>query len=336
MADGLEGVTEVAEKEGEKQVDVAEDTLKARQEFESQWEKTLADSVASRSDLIEAERAEALAAADKLGADVSAINEYYDNQQKALEEESNAERLALEKKWSDALFELKQDEFEALETERKQALSDAEAFGADMAAIEEFYELKKTELMEEQAAARQAIRAQEFSYAASLAGALSDLLTAAAEDNYAAAVAAKGLAMAQSAINSYLAFTEALTSVPYPLNLVAAGTVLASGLAQQINIATTEIPNAATGGIVLPSNGGTLVNTAENGSPELLLNSGPTGAEIMGQFADQIAARIGSAPSVTQANITLEVDGTAMSKKVVKIVNTGAAGQISAKRAVTK
>lgn len=336
LAAGLETVTEVTEEESKKQKKVAEDTLKARQEFEDQWNQTLADSVASRSELIEAERTEALAAAEKLGADTAAINEYYDNQQKELDEESNAERLALEQEWADALLELKQDEFAKLEAERQKAIEEAEAAGADTAAIEEYYELKKTELLDEQITTRNALRAQEYTYVASLAGALSDLLTAAAEDNYAAAVAAKGLAMAQSAINSYLAFTEALASVPYPYNFIAAGTVLASGLAQQINIATTDIPSAATGGIVLPSNGGTLVNTAENGNPELLLNSGSSGAEVMGQFADQISARIGSAPSVTQANIALTLDGKTIAKKTVEIVNTGAAGQISAKRAVTK
>ena len=67
------------------------------------------------------------------------------------------------------------------------------------------------------------------------------------KESYALAIAAKGIAMAEAAINSYLAFTNALASVPYPFNFVAAGITLAAGLAKQVAIATTPIPKAETG-----------------------------------------------------------------------------------------
>lgn len=61
------------------------------------------------------------------------------------------------------------------------------------------------------------------------------------------AIAMKGLAMAEAAINSYLAFTKALASFPPPLNFIAAGITLAAGLAKQAAIASTPIPSAQTG-----------------------------------------------------------------------------------------
>jgi hypothetical protein len=72
-----------------------------------------------------------------------------------------------------------------------------------------------------------------------------------------AAVAGKMIASAEAAINSMLAFTKALASVPYPYNFIAAGSVLASGLAQQIKIISTPIPSAETGGrFIVPNSTG--------------------------------------------------------------------------------
>jgi hypothetical protein len=77
---------------------------------------------------------------------------------------------------------------------------------------------------------------------------MGQLLALAADQNAGAAILAKGLASAEAAINSYLAFTKTLAEVPYPYNIAAAGGVLAAGLAQQIKIMSTEIPSAETGG----------------------------------------------------------------------------------------
>jgi hypothetical protein len=72
------------------------------------------------------------------------------------------------------------------------------------------------------------------------------LLELAGEKSRGAAEFAKALASAEAAINSYLAFTNAMASVPYPYNFVAAAGVLATGLAQQAKIFSTPIPNAKT------------------------------------------------------------------------------------------
>ena len=68
------------------------------------------------------------------------------------------------------------------------------------------------------------------------------------EKNRKAAVAAKAMAMAEAAIQTYLAASKALASAPPPINFVSMAGVLAAGVAQQISIARTPIPSAETGG----------------------------------------------------------------------------------------
>jgi len=69
----------------------------------------------------------------------------------------------------------------------------------------------------------------------------------AGKESRALAYAMKAVAMAEAAINSYLAFTKALAAFPPPYNFIAAGITLAAGLAKQAAIASTPIPSAQTG-----------------------------------------------------------------------------------------
>jgi hypothetical protein len=86
---------------------------------------------------------------------------------------------------------------------------------------------------------------------------ISELASLGAKQNIDLLIIDKAAASAQAAINSYLAFTSALASVPYPYNFVAASGVLASGLAQQIKIMSTAIPSAETGGrFIVPHSAG--------------------------------------------------------------------------------
>ncbi len=101
----------------------------------------------------------------------------------------------------------------------------------------------------------------------------------------------KAFQAANTVINTATAIVAALTSTPpnVPLSIFAGLT----GAAQLATIAATQPPALQTGGIVLPQSGGRLVNMAENGSPELALNSGASGAPLMKMFAQQIAAEMG-------------------------------------------
>jgi hypothetical protein len=86
---------------------------------------------------------------------------------------------------------------------------------------------------------------------------LGSLLELAGEHNRGFAIASRAMAAAEAAINSYLAFTKALTSGVPPFNYIAAAGVLAAGLAQQIKIISTPIPSAETGGrFVVPNSVG--------------------------------------------------------------------------------
>jgi hypothetical protein len=86
---------------------------------------------------------------------------------------------------------------------------------------------------------------------------IEDLASLASNKSIELLIIEKAAASAQAAINSYLAFTNALATVPYPFNYVAAAGVLASGIAQQIKIMSTAIPSAETGGrFIVPNSVG--------------------------------------------------------------------------------
>jgi len=139
-------------------------------------------------------------------------------------------------------------------------------------------------------AARLAIKQAELSAMAGFFGSMADLAAAAGKDSIAAAVASKGLAVAQAGINSYLAFTRALAELPFPANKIAAVSALASGLAQQIRIMSTPIPSAETGGrFIVPMSGanrvdgvGMMVNPGEE------INVTPRGMADGGQVTQHI------------------------------------------------
>jgi hypothetical protein len=97
----------------------------------------------------------------------------------------------------------------------------------------------------------------------------------------------KAAQFSNAVINTAAAVADALPNIPLSILVGAAGT------AQAVAIAAQQPPNLQTGGIILPEPGGRLVNVAENGSPELALNSGSEGEALLGQFADAISARIG-------------------------------------------
>jgi len=65
-------------------------------------------------------------------------------------------------------------------------------------------------------------------------------------------------------------------------------------------------PKMATGGIILPQSGGVPVVAAENGSPELMLNSGDSGQALLSQFAALISDRIGGGGNIV---LQMVVDG---------------------------
>ena len=142
---------------------------------------------------------------------------------------------------------------------------------------------------------------------------------------YEAAMVQWKLQMAQAVADAaMLALNGFLTKPFIPAGLIAGGVATAQG-ALQIAAVTMAKPKLATGGIVLPQMGGRDVTLAENGYPEMALNSGPSGQELMGMFAQQIVDKMngnrseGRQPIVVQVVVNRKV----LSETVVDDINNG-------------
>lgn len=128
----------------------------------------------------------------------------------------------------------------------------------------------------------------------------------------------KALAILNIAINTASAIVAALVSIPpnVPLSIA----VGATGLIQAAIVAAQPIPSFATGGIVLPSSGGSLINVAENGSPELMLNSGASGQALLQEFANQIVDKMGGGNQVFYLTLP---NGKVLAEAVAPSFNNG-------------
>jgi hypothetical protein len=106
-----------------------------------------------------------------------------------------------------------------------------------------------TKAVNEETKRRIELRKQEFSAAANLAGAMSQLIEAAGQEDRGAAIAAKALSAAEAAINTGLAVTKTIAEYgATPLGIAAAATAAAIGAANITKIVTTPLPSAETGG----------------------------------------------------------------------------------------
>jgi TP901 family phage tail tape measure protein len=225
--------------------------------------------------------------------DLEEAKEEYNEQASAIQGVSNAydEAIAAAKASGDAAT------VASLEAQKAaQQKADAETLAeyqaaVDKAAIEEEYAKEKAQI--------------EYRY---------NLLSWKAE--LAAAIA--------SGANSIL---KTMSAYPYPFNipLVAAQTT-ASGLQiAAISASKPQAPALATGGIILPTNGGVTTVQAENGYGELSLNAGPSGESLLNDFANRIASQISGSSSSNLSNLAiyLEMDSKIVSQGVAKNINNG-------------
>ena len=123
---------------------------------------------------------------------------------------------------------------------------------AERLAIERALQNSIEKLQEDHAAKERALLETRLGAMMDFTGGMGQLFGELGKKNKAAAMAAKGISAVEAGINSYLAFTKALASVPYPYNLVAAAGTLASGLAQQIKIQNTPITAETGGNFIVP------------------------------------------------------------------------------------
>lgn len=167
-----------------------------------------------------------------------------EEREKELERKDLLDSLAAEKELTDrekAEAELAQKQADALKE-----LSDLEGTEAEKQRIQEFYKQQKkdldTKFDKEELARKEALERQKLALTANTLGNLAQLLG----ENSAAG---KTAAIAQAVINSYLGFTEVLSSesiLPQPLatieKIASAGTILASGLQTVKQITSVKTP----------------------------------------------------------------------------------------------
>src|SRR5690606_5420309 len=147
--------------------------LQSIAEFEEAWARKVFEQSATRLELLQRERDEAIRRAEELGADTTAILEYYANEERRILAELEAEReaarereLAAERElqakreqqlqqWEERLFRQTASEIEILEAARDKELQLAEELGIDKTAILEYYENERQKLLERQRAAEE-------------------------------------------------------------------------------------------------------------------------------------------------------------------------------------
>lgn len=140
---------------------------------------------------------------------------------------------------------------------------------------------RSVELAQSQRDFEEEMQEQRLAAAQTFFGGWAALAELGAEKSFALAVAFKALASAEAAINSYLAFTKALASAPWPFNIAAASGVLAAGLAQQIKINATPMPKFAQGGDFITS-GPQAIMVGDNATGRERVSVEPLGAGSSG------------------------------------------------------
>lgn len=121
----------------------------------------------------------------------------------------------------------------------------------------------------ELAVAEELLNQQRLAAATNLFSGLSELFAAAGIESRGLLIAQKAASAISAGINSGVAFTKTLVDGgPFPINVIAAAGVLASGIAQQIKILSTPIPAFAKGG-----------DFVTNGPQAIMVGDNPGGRE---------------------------------------------------------
>lgn len=236
------------------------------------------------------------------------------------------ERIRLEQDWIKKITESLSQEEElreyALEIrlgqnerEYEQALAQAARVQADRTNIDAYYTAQRIKIQQEESQKRtQDMIKYSQTMTSNLHSAFSDLLTTMQNFGHQAkalVITVKVLAMAEAAINSYLAFTQVLadkTIWPTWARIPIAATILAAGLAKQAAIASTPI-SAETG-------------ITQYTVPEIRANRNDK-APVMASAGEQVTVtpRGESTESTTSVNIQIGED--TLFRVVQRGINTG-------------
>lgn len=190
---------------------------------------------------------------------VYALEQEKEQQQKEREAMNLDNRRILQEQSMTDEFDLRQMQ---LDQQYQQELANAERIGADTTLVKQKYEDQKKKIEAARLNATLQMNADTAGNIASILG----------EES----AAGKAFAIAQATINTYLAATKAMTSLPFPANVAAAAATIVSGLKQVASIVKvkddvpavkTSVKKFAKGGTVFgaPHSQGGVTFTGSNG-----------------------------------------------------------------------
>lgn len=141
--------------------DSMREVAQAKTEFEDAWSERVFRATATRLDILEREKQEALAKARELGASIVDVVAFFERERTAILEQEQARRSQFEANWNDRLFRLTADRSEILHSEYEAALASAEALGSDTADLRAYYEHRITEAKQQEVERRRRLAAEE-------------------------------------------------------------------------------------------------------------------------------------------------------------------------------
>lgn len=122
-----------------------------RKKLQDDWNLKLEKSLTDELGRLAIERRESIAQAEKLGADTTAIKEFFANEEKNIRDKTQEERVDLENQWFERLIGAQEDKLAILALEKDEAIRIAEEKGAGIFEIEAFFELEMLKVKEENA-----------------------------------------------------------------------------------------------------------------------------------------------------------------------------------------
>jgi TP901 family phage tail tape measure protein len=147
-----------------------------------------------------------------------------------------------------------------------------------------------------------------------------------AQIRYEAEMASWVLTLAMATAEGARAIINGFMSIPFlPVGLAmgALATTLTGLQLATIGLSKPQPPSFATGGIVLPSSGGTMVNVAENQGAEVLFNTRAEGQAFINQMGAAIGRVLSASGQRGHFTLQLITDGRQTAETVAEYFNNG-------------
>lgn len=262
------------------QIEAGETLAERRDALERQWTERLANSIRTRRGLLEAEYREAIAEAEKLGADRNAIELYYSIERMKMAQEEEREKQRLE----DETAQKRQEQMEYAKNLTIQSVGDM------IGVISDFYGLQIDQANAKKQADIDAVNASTMSEEQK-AAAIEQIEAKSAkkikELKRKQAIADKAQAIFGIAINTAQAIVTALAKLGPVAGAIAASVIGGIGAAQAAIVAAKPIP-LAKGGLIKRTQGGVNTIIGEGKEDEIVI---PLKTGVM-QLADSLYSKV--------------------------------------------